>query len=73
VAWVAEQVRQEALAQWASPEAVQAELQEVERMRDAGEITQAEADARQEALVDRLLSTSVDQGLVLEPWEGEQG
>jgi hypothetical protein len=56
VAWVAEQVRDEAARQSMGPGAVQAELAEVERLRDLGEITPEEADEREARLVDLLIA-----------------
>jgi hypothetical protein len=77
VVWVAEQVKDEAERQWSSPAAIQAELTELTRQREAGEIDPAEADAREEELVERLLAGSADQGLELdsglESWEGTDG
>ena len=72
VVWVAEQVRQEAERQWSSPAAIQEALNEVEAQRDAGLISDEEADARQEELLERLLAWS-DSGMTLEPeeeWDG---
>ena len=65
VVWVAEQVKEEAERQWSSPAAVQAALHEVEAQRATGEIDDEEADARQEELLERLLS-STDSGLTLD-------
>jgi len=56
VAWVADRVLEEAERQWSSPEAIRAELAEVERMRDAGLLEPDEADAREHDLVARLLA-----------------
>jgi len=53
--WVADQVLQEAERQWYDPAAVQRELDEVTRRRDAGEITDAQADLLEDALIERLL------------------
>ena len=72
VVWVAEQVKEEAERQWSSPAAIQEELNEVEAQRDAGRLSDAEADARQEELLERLLAGS-DSGMTLEPegeWDG---
>lgn len=72
VVWVAEQVKEEAERQWSSPAAIQEALNDVEAQRDAGQITDAEADARQEELLERLLAGS-DSGMTLEPeeeWDG---
>jgi hypothetical protein len=72
VVWVAEQVKEEAERQWSSPAAIQEALNDVEAQRDAGQLTDAEADARQEELLERLLAGS-DSGMTLEPeeeWDG---
>ncbi len=68
--WVAEQVRQEAERQWSDPATVQAELADVEALREAGEISEAEAEAREEELLQRLLSGSSEHAQGLNPWEG---
>ena len=70
VAWVAEQVLDEAERQWSSPEAIRAELAEVERQRDAGLIDPADADAREQELVARLLAGSEEAGFRPQTWEG---
>jgi hypothetical protein len=70
--WVAEQVKEEAERQWSSPAAIQEALNDVEAQRDAGQISDEEADARQEELLERLLSGS-DSGMTLQPeeeWDG---
>ena len=72
VVWVAEQVKEEAERQWSSPAAVQEALHEVEARRDAGEIDDAEADALQEELLERLLAGS-DSGMTLRPEEDPDG
>jgi Gas vesicle protein G len=73
VAWVAEQVKEEAERQWSSPAAVQAELEQVEAMREAGTISDAEAQQREEELVARLLAGSDDQGLGMDGETGPPG
>jgi hypothetical protein len=70
--WVAEQVKEEAERQWSSPAAIQEALDDVEAQREAGQITDAEADARQEELLERLLARS-ESGLTLEPEEDRDG
>ena len=72
VAWVAEQVRDEAERQWSSPAAVQRELDEVERMLADGTIDEEEAAERQEELVSRLLASS-DTGWSPQWDDGEDG
>lgn len=71
VVWVGEQVRQEAERQWADPGVLQAEMADVEAMRERGEISEAEAEAREEELLQRLLGASPHQGMTLEPWDGD--
>ncbi|HET9128352.1 MAG TPA: c-type cytochrome biogenesis protein CcmI [Propionibacteriaceae bacterium] len=66
VVWVAEQVRDEAQRQWSDPAVIQAELAEIDAMREMGTIDDAEADAREEELVQRLLSASAQQDQSLE-------
>ncbi|QNN51542.1 gas vesicle protein GvpG [Nocardioides mesophilus] len=55
VVWVAEQVQAEAERQWYDPQRIQEELDALEARRQAGLITQAEAEEAEEALVQRLL------------------
>lgn len=68
VVWAAEQVRQEAERQWSDPAAIQAELAEVEALRERGELDEAEAADWEEELVARLLARSPQHQA--EPWEG---
>ena len=70
VAWVAEQIKEEADRQWSDPATIQAALSDIEAMRESGEIDEAEADAREEELVQRLIAASPAQGQSLNPWEG---
>ena len=53
--WVAEQVRQAADEQLHDPARIRAELEEVDRMREAGEIDDDEAEAYEDVLIDRLM------------------
>lgn len=69
VAWVAEQIKEEADRQWSDPATIQAALTDIEAMREAGEIDDAEADAREEELLQRLMAASPEQGQSLNPWE----
>jgi hypothetical protein len=55
VAWVAEQVLEEAERQWRDPHVIQAALLDVEERRERGELTPEEAAAMEEELVGRLL------------------
>jgi Gas vesicle protein G len=57
VAWVAEQVRQEAERQWSDPEAIRAAMDDIQARREAGTIGAAEADRIEEELLDRLMAS----------------
>jgi hypothetical protein len=57
VAWIAEQVRQEAERQWLDPAAIQEALDDVQARRDAGLIDDAEADRLEDELIERLLAS----------------
>ena len=57
VAWIAEQVRQEAERQWMDPAVVQEALADVQARREAGLIDDAEADRLEEDLIERLLES----------------
>jgi hypothetical protein len=57
VAWIAEQVRQEAERQWVDPAAIQEALDDVQARRDAGLIDDAEADRLEDELIERLLAS----------------
>ena len=63
VAWIAEQVRQEAERQWNDPAAVQDALDDVQARREAGLIDDAEADRLEEDLIERLLASQQPYGL----------
>ena len=63
VAWIAEQVRQEAERQWNDPAAVQDALDDVQARREAGLIHDAEADRLEEELIERLLASEQPYGL----------
>jgi len=69
VAWVAEQIKEEADRQWSDPATIQAALTDIEAMRESGEIDDTEADAREEELLQRLMAASPEQGQSLNPWE----
>ena len=60
--WVADQVLREAERQWYDPAMLQRELDEVAARRDAGDLTDDEADRLEEELVQRLLDGPVDHG-----------
>jgi hypothetical protein len=55
MAWVAEQVLEEAEKQWSDPSAVERALLEVDEKLAAGEITPEEAAELEEELVARLV------------------
>jgi len=57
VAWIAEQVRQEAERQWLDPAALQQALADVQTRREAGLIDDAEADRLEDELIERLLAS----------------
>lgn len=56
VVWVAEQVLEEAERQWYDPGAVQIALLEVEARREAGELSDEEAERLEEELIERLMT-----------------
>jgi len=60
--WVAEQLLHEAERQWYDPASVQQQLDDVAARREAGELTDEEADLLEEELVERLLHGPVDDG-----------
>jgi hypothetical protein len=57
VAWIAEQVRQEAEREWNDPAALQEALDDVQARREAGLIDDAEADRLEDELIERLLAS----------------
>ena len=57
VAWIAEQVRQEAERQWMDPAALREALDDVQARREAGLIDDAEADRLEDELIERLLAS----------------
>ena len=57
VAWIAEQVRQEAERQWMDRAAIQEALDDVQARREAGVIDDDEADRLEEELIQRLLDS----------------
>jgi hypothetical protein len=52
---VAEQVLRQAEEAYYDPATIRAELEDVDRRRQAGELTDEEATAREDELVDRLM------------------
>ena len=57
VAWIADQVHQEAERQWSDPDAIHAELAAIQTAREKGAIDPDEADQREEELLQRLMAT----------------
>ena len=57
VAWIAEQVKQEAERQWMDPASLQDALDDVQARREAGLIDEAEADRLEDELIERLLAS----------------
>ena len=55
--WVAEQVQEEAERQYYDPAVIRRELEEVDRLRTAGEISEDEAEELEDALVERLMES----------------
>jgi hypothetical protein len=64
--WVAEQVRQQAEDEFYDPARIRAQLEDVDRARAAGELTDDEATALEDELVERLM---VGRSRPT-PWEG---
>ena len=63
VAWIGEQVRQEAERQWLDPAALHEALDDVQARREAGLIDDAEADHLEDELIGRLLESEQPYGL----------
>ena len=55
---VAEQIQRQAEDAYYDPAAIRAELEEVERLREAGEVSDAEAQAWEDQLIERLMESS---------------
>jgi hypothetical protein len=53
--WIAEQIQAAAEAEYYDEGAIQAQLREIDTARAAGTIDDAEADAAEDALLERLL------------------
>jgi len=58
VMWVADKVKEEAERQWYDPAVIQQAMLEVEQMRESGQMSDADADALEEDLLQRLLEGS---------------
>ncbi|HEY9291076.1 MAG TPA: gas vesicle protein GvpG [Microlunatus sp.] len=70
VAWIAEQIRAEAERQWSDPAAIQAQLTDIEELRESGALADEEADALEDELIHRMMSRSPEQGLTPRQSEG---
>lgn len=55
-AWVAEQVRRQAEDDYYDPARIKLQIEQVDRMREAGELSEAEATRLEDELVERLLA-----------------
>ena len=53
--WIAEQIQAAAEAEYYDEGAIQAQLREIDAARQAGTITDAEADAAEDVLLERLM------------------
>ena len=53
--WIAEQIQAQAEAEYYDESAIQAQLRDIDAARRAGTIDEAEADAAEDALIERLL------------------
>ena len=53
--WIAEQIQAQAEAEYYDESAIQAQLRDIDAARQAGTIDEAEADAAEDALIERLL------------------
>lgn len=59
---VADQVLKQAEDAYYDPAAIRAELEQVDRMRVDGELTDAEADSWEDVLIDRLMEGNARRG-----------
>ncbi|KAK1177478.1 gas vesicle protein GvpG [Streptomyces sp. NPDC059679] len=62
VAWIAEQLRQEALRELYDPTVIHQRLEEVAEARESGELSDEEAAELESELVDRLMRGSQSAG-----------
>lgn len=62
VAWVAEQVQEQAERELYDPVKIRRQLEDVDELRAAGHISEEEADALEEELVERLLQSQTRFG-----------
>jgi hypothetical protein len=55
--WVAEQVLEQAESQYYDPSVIRRQLEDVDELRSSGQITEDEAEAMEDALVERLMES----------------
>lgn len=55
--WVAEQVLDQAESQYYDPSVIRRALEDVDELRASGQITEEEAEAMEDALVERLMES----------------
>ncbi|HSE10075.1 MAG TPA: gas vesicle protein GvpG [Nocardioidaceae bacterium] len=55
--WVAEQVLEQAESQYYDPAVIRRQLEDVDELRASGQITEGEAEAMEDALVERLMES----------------
>ena len=55
--WVAEQIQEEAERQYYDPARIRRELEQVDELRRAGELTDEDAEQLEDALVERLMES----------------
>lgn len=55
--WVAEQIQEEAERQYYDPARIRRELEQVDELRQAGELTDEDAEQLEDALVERLMES----------------
>ena len=55
--WVAEQVLEQAESQYYDPSVIRRQLEDVDELRASGQITEDEAEAMEDALVERLMES----------------
>ncbi|HET7357354.1 MAG TPA: gas vesicle protein GvpG [Nocardioidaceae bacterium] len=60
-AWAADQVRRKAEEEYYDPARIRLELEQVDRLREAGELSTEEATRLEDDLVDRLLAGRPDR------------
>ena len=55
--WVAEQIQEEAERQFYDPARIRRELEQVDELRQAGELSDEDAEQLEDALVERLMES----------------